>query len=1124
MQRVVVSSFRRTFSRKQQRRATHAATSWLAKAIAPLLAGACIAPALAQTLTWDASASNPTAPTDGSGNWNTTTGANWSNGAANAPWTSGGIAAIGNGGAGDTITIDDPSGTITAGGINFNPVASGSYTIGASGANTLTLTGPAAINVAAGATGNIAAPIAGSVGLNYGGTGTLNLTGNNTFTGTAAINSGTMILGAGASLGATSNALTLGTTNSGTGSSDPVAALTLNGSNTISTFRCATNNAAGVNTLTINGGAALNVNSNLAAGGLNGAFVVGFPAAGAVTTKLTVTGAGALNVNGGPNNSSFLVGVGSANSSTANMSPTLDMSGLSNFSFVTGTGPVNPTAGGNEFAVGHSTGANATAFLAQDNTITASVLTVGDNTVTPGLTGGGPNNPSNPSALNLGSGANVLHIGTMVVGNGRGTGSMQWATGVNTGSLLITGASGGTSTVNATIGACTAGTPASTASALSFNGHDVTFQGGTVIVGLLAGGTGGTSNTKGGRIDFDTGVFNVQNLQLGVATSGSSTGAISGTFTLGSSANSTGVLNVTSSFIIASDSIGTAPARGTLNVRGGTANIAANIIDNSTGAGATTTTTVALTGGTLNMSGFAIGPKVAAGNTGAVGTRNITTVSFPTLGNNAVLMNLGGTGINDAGLNMNGTGVLILEGNNNYTGGTTISSGVLQVGAASDVVAPANALQGPVTNSAMLGFGSSQPLTVANVISGSGGVIQSGSGTTTVTGLNSYAGATSFVGGLLNVGSLPNGGASGPLGASSNAATNLVLSGGKLQYSGAGESTDRLFTITPTGGGIDSSGSGAIVFGNGGAVVSADAPARATTTSTTSARVTLNNVYDLVVGMSVTGANIPAGTTIASINPAANSIVLSNTPTIAGADTLSFGIAPRTLTLSGTNTATNIIASVLGDSAGGGTLSLAKSGAGTWRLTGANTYSGVTTVDGGTLQLTSAAWNPVLSGNGGADVQRGRLVFDYSGGGADPAGTIQSALTSGYPGNFATGPIRSSTATMSNGLGWSDDTAAQRATVMYTYFGDANLDGTVDTLEFNSLAANFGGSGKVWNQADFNYDGVVDTLDFNNLAANFGKQISESSGGIGTLVPEPAALSLVGLSVLGLRRRPRAAR
>jgi hypothetical protein len=45
---------------------------------------------------------------------------------------------------------------------------------------------------------------------------------------------------------------------------------------------------------------------------------------------------------------------------------------------------------------------------------------------------------------------------------------------------------------------------------------------------------------------------------------------------------------------------------------------------------------------------------------------------------------------------------------------------------------------------------------------------------------------------------------------------------------------------------------------------------------------------------------------------------------------------------------------------------------------------------------------------------------------------------------------------------------------------------TVDTLDFNVLASNFGQSGKNFTDGDFNYDQVVDTLDFNLLASNFG--------------------------------------
>ena len=56
-------------------------------------------------------------------------------------------------------------------------------------------------------------------------------------------------------------------------------------------------------------------------------------------------------------------------------------------------------------------------------------------------------------------------------------------------------------------------------------------------------------------------------------------------------------------------------------------------------------------------------------------------------------------------------------------------------------------------------------------------------------------------------------------------------------------------------------------------------------------------------------------------------------------------------------------------------------------LTAANTYSGRTTVASGTLDLAAAAQNAVFN-LGGADVQSGKLVFDYNGD-ASPAATIE---------------------------------------------------------------------------------------------------------------------------------------
>jgi autotransporter-associated beta strand protein len=220
-----------------------------------------------------------------------------------------------------------------------------------------------------------------------------------------------------------------------------------------------------------------------------------------------------------------------------------------------------------------------------------------------------------------------------------------------------------------------------------------------------------------------------------------------------------------------------------------------------------------------------------------------------------------------------------------------------------------------------------------------------------------------------------------------------------------------------------------------------------------------------------------------------------------------------------------------------GTVSVTKIGAGDQKLFGANTYTGPTTVQGGRLILVKSddpndgrdAWAPALTGAGGANVQSGKLVFDYSAS-TTPAPQVQSLLTTAYGSGFASGQIRSTTADASHGLGWRDDTTAKQVTVMYTFYGDANLDGTVDTVDFNLLAASFSQSNQIWGQGDFNYDGAVDTVDFNLLAANFAKALPAASGSaplastLAAAVPEPTGFALCTLTAsaaLAVRRRRR---
>ncbi|EBB7292258.1 AIDA autotransporter-like protein ShdA, partial [Salmonella enterica] len=139
------------------------------------------------------------------------------------------------------------------------------------------------------------------------------------------------------------------------------------------------------------------------------------------------------------------------------------------------------------------------------------------------------------------------------------------------------------------------------------------------------------------------------------------------------------------------------------------------------------------TGGTTISGG-----TLVASNVEALGSGDVT--------DNATLeMNTGG----DFDNNIGGTGsvvksgdkTLTLSGANSYTGGTTISDGTLL---ATNVEALGT---GNVTDNATLELNASG--TFDNAISGSGQVVKSGDKTLTLSGANSYSGATTISGGTL---------------------------------------------------------------------------------------------------------------------------------------------------------------------------------------------------------------------------------------------------------------------------------------------------------------------------------------------------------------------------------------
>ncbi len=186
-----------------------------------------------------------------------------------------------------------------------------------------------------------------------------------------------------------------------------------------------------------------------------------------------------------------------------------------------------------------------------------------------------------------------------------------------------------------------------------------------------------------------------------------------------------------------------------------------------------------------------------------------------------------------------------------------------------------------------------------------------------------------------------------------------------------------------------------------------------------------------------------------------------------------------------------------------------------------NSYTGVTTVESGTLQLNGdGAQAPVLN-IGGANIKAGKLVFDYTGD-TTPAATIRTLLTvsyhSGNSTHFDVGQFRSLTADGDHALGWRDNIAAKQVMVAYTLYGDATLNGAVDISDLAALGQNWNGTNKVWVQGDFNYDGKVDISDLAYLGQHWNQSMPSFDGGEAGMarIPEPNTLAMLIAGLMGL--------
>ena len=82
---------------------------------------------------------------------------------------------------------------------------------------------------------------------------------------------------------------------------------------------------------------------------------------------------------------------------------------------------------------------------------------------------------------------------------------------------------------------------------------------------------------------------------------------------------------------------------------------------------------------------------------------------------------------------------------------------------------------------------------------------------------------------------------------------------------------------------------------------------------------------------------------------------------------------------------------------------------------------------------------------------------------------------------------------------------------MYTVNGDADLNGTVNGADLNTVLSNYNQTGMYWWQGDFDYNGTVNGADLNIVLSNYNQHLS-----LGAAVPEPSTLLLAAAGLAGL--------
>jgi autotransporter-associated beta strand protein len=386
---------------------------------------------------------------------------------------------------------------------------------------------------------------------------------------------------------------------------------------------------------------------------------------------------------------------------------------------------------------------------------------------------------------------------------------------------------------------------------------------------------------------------------------------------------------------------------------------------------------------------------------GATRTFNVANGSAPIdLLVSAVVANGSGTGA----ILKTGAGRLQFAAANTYTGTTTIDDGVLAIVSASGL---GTTNQGTVVNSgAMLSIngvsGSGESLTLA------GGTLASDTGSNYWSGsiqLSSDSSITAATSSILNL----SGVISGTGGLTKGGDGTLIFSGA-LNNTYSGITTINQGTLL-LGKGTGPAVPAALVIGDGIGGVNADLvrfsgnsqiASSSAVTINSSGRLDLDGFTGVVGSLSMTSGNVATGTGSLGLNGPLTVNAASAQATISG--NLSLQGATRTFNVANGSAPIDLLVSAV-IANGAGTGGILKAGAGALHLTAANSYSGATTVNEGTLAIFDMSG--LGTTNQGTAVNTGaRLSVNGVSGSGESLSLAGGTLATDSGSNYWTGSIQ----------------------------------------------------------------------------------------------------------------------